>query len=238
MSLLVRADIRVGYDRHRSRDGQRFFCRERIDGPHRVHVLDTFFQFIEKLGIDQRRMDWLLAADADARAFAAQTAAGEPVVAINPCSSARANNYRNWPEDRYARIADYLAGKGYRVLLTGGPARAEREFAERIEAQCRSPLTNLVGRTSLAQLLALLEISRCLVAPDTGPAHLGTVAGIPVVGLYASSNPARSGPYNSLRWTVDAYPEALRRFNGKSGDEARWGERGRVLEVSACATRR
>ena len=40
-----------------------------------------------------------------------------------------------------------------------------------------------------------------------------------------SSNPTRSGPYNSLRWTVDAYPEALRRFNGRSVDEARWGER-------------
>jgi heptosyltransferase I len=47
--------------------------------------------------------------------------------------------------------------------------------------------------------------------------------GTDVLGLYAASNPYRSGPYKSLPWCVNRYPEALTQFTGKSVDQARWG---------------
>ena len=47
--------------------------------------------------------------------------------------------------------------------------------------------------------------------------------GTDVLGLYAASNPKRSGPYNSLQWCVNRYPEALEKFTGKTVDDARWG---------------
>ena len=62
-----------------------------------------------------------------------------------------------------------------------------------------------------------------VVAPDTGPAHIASAVGTDVLGLFAASNPYRSGPYNSLKWCVNRYPEALKKFTGKSVEEARWG---------------
>jgi heptosyltransferase I len=231
ISLLVKSKIRIGYDHKRSRDSQSLFCNQQIEGPDRVHVMDTFFQFIEKLGITKRKMDWLVKADEPARQFARDIIQQQATIIINPCSSARKNNWRNWPQLRYAELIDSLLSQGYRVIISGGPSAQELRFVTDILEHCQQQPVNLVGKTTLMQLLALIEQASCLIAPDTGPAHMGTVAGIPVVGLYASSNPLRTGPYNSQAHVVNAYPEALQRYSSRSLEQARWGERVRHPEV-------
>lgn len=234
ISLLIDADLKIGYDQARSRDLQSWFCQQRIEGPDRVHQLDTFFQFLEVMGLHERRMDWLLKASDEDRQFARRHIGDKTSVVINPCSSARANNWRNWPEASYAAVIDHLAARGLRVILSGGPDAAEIAFCDRVAQASGHAPVNLAGKTSLTQLLALLELSQFMIAPDTGPAHMGTVAGIPVIGLYASSNPLRTGPYNSQHNLVNAYPQALQRYNHKSVDQARWGERvrnPRVMEM-------
>lgn len=236
ISALIPASIKIGYDKPRSRDFHQFFCNQSISGPTRVHVLDTFFQFIEAVGITQRNMDWQLKAFDAERQWAAQMINGYPTIIINPCSSVRKNNWRNWPQAYYAELIDWLHARQFQVILTGGPSEAEKTFSRVITTQCQQPPKNLVGETSLMQLLALLEQATCLIAPDTGPAHMGTVAGTPVIGLYASSNPERTGPYNSRHILVNAYPQALQKYNGKSIENARWGERVRHPDVMKLIT--
>src|SRR5205085_2256755 len=72
-----------------------------------------------------------------------------------------------------------------------------------------------------------LPLSRAtvLVSPDSGPVHMATAVGTPVVGLYAATNPARSGPYLSGRWCVDAYPRAARAFRGCDPAELPWNHK-------------
>ncbi|MDZ7809178.1 MAG: glycosyltransferase family 9 protein [Arhodomonas sp.] len=53
------------------------------------------------------------------------------------------------------------------------------------------PVTDCIGKTSLKELLALLERATVLVSPDSGPAHMAVAAGTPVIGLDATSNPDR-----------------------------------------------
>ena len=60
---------------------------------------------------------------------------------------------------------------------------------------------------------------------------MATAVGTPVIGLYASSNPARSGPYLSRDLTIDAYPQATGRFLGKTPEQLRWGQRVRDPRV-------
>ncbi len=86
-------------------------------------------------------------------------------------------------------------------------------------------MTDLTARTDLKQLYALIAEADVVVCPDSGPAHMATAAGTPVVGLYATSNPARTGPYLSADYTVNRYPDAARRFLGKTVEELRWGQR-------------
>ena len=49
--------------------------------------------------------------------------------------------------------------------------------------------------------------------------------GTPVIGLYATSNPERSGPYLSRDLTINAYGDAAGRYLGKSASQLRWGQR-------------
>jgi heptosyltransferase I len=150
----------------------------------------------------------------------------DPLLVINPCTSQRARNWRNWPAERYATVADYAFERhGLRTVLTGGPNSRERQMAADIGTYVRHPLIDLVGRTSLKEMLAVLQRADIVIAPDTGPAHMATAVGTPVVGLYASSNPLRTGPYLSQHYVVNKYPEALRMHSGKTVETAKWGER-------------
>lgn len=216
----VRAEIRLGFDRARARELQWLFTNARIAPRAREHVLDSFFGFTAALGIEERVLDWSLPLPADARAYAAQLIPdATPTLLVSPCSS---HALRNWSAERYAALADHASGRGLRVILCGGPSPLERDMGAAIVARARAPIVNQIGRDTLPQLLALIAAATVLLSPDSGPAHMATMVGTPVIGLYAATNPARSGPYLSRHWCVDAYPLAARRFRGRSPEALPW----------------
>jgi heptosyltransferase I len=167
---------------------------------------------------------WDLPLPAQARAYAERLVPDErPTLIISPCSSHAA---RNWRAERYAAVAEHAAlRRGMRVILIGGPSAPERATGRAIEAACRAALVNQIGQDTLPQLLALLARATALVTPDSGPAHMATMVGTPVVGLYAATNPARSGPYLSRRWCINAYPQAARRFRGCEPEQLPWNHK-------------
>jgi heptosyltransferase I len=217
----TRAAIKLGFDRSRARELQWLFTNARIAPRAREHVLDSFFGFLEALGIRERLLRWDLPLPPEARAYAAQLIPdAQPTLVISPCSS---HVLRNWPAVRYAALAAHAVTRhGMRVILAGGGSLLERSTGEQIQRACAAPLVNQIGKDTLPQLLALLGRARVLLTPDSGPAHMATMAGTPVIGLYAATNPARSGPYLSRRWCVDAYPEAARVFRGLEPEELPW----------------
>lgn len=96
-------------------------------------------------------------------------------------------------------------------------------MADAILAAMRQPARDLTGKDTLAQLPALLERADLVLSPDSGPVHIANAVGTRVLGLYACTDPQRSGPYSDLRWSVDRYPLAARTFMGKPADRLRWG---------------
>lgn len=111
-----------------------------------------------------------------------------------------------------------------RVILAGGPTTLERETSAAIERliDAGTRVINQVGKDTLPQLLALLSRATALLAPDSGPVHMATMVGTPVIGLYAATNPARSGPYLSRNLCLDAYAQAAVRFCGRTPDGLPW----------------
>ncbi|MEF8834226.1 MAG: glycosyltransferase family 9 protein, partial [Halofilum sp. (in: g-proteobacteria)] len=87
------------------------------------------------------------------------------------------------------------------------------------------------GQTSPKGLLSVLAHARVAIAPDTGPLHIAAAAGTPVIGLFATSNPDRTGPVRWREWTVNRYPEAVRAEFGVEVDQVRWGLRVRNPEA-------
>lgn len=224
LSREVQARIRVGFDRARARELQWLFTNARIAPRSREHVLDSFFGFAEALGITDRDLRWDLPIPADALRYAEDLIPGhQPTLVISPCSS---HSARNWRAERYAAVADYAAGQhGMRIILTGGPSTLEREMGAAIERAARVPLVNQIGKDTLPGMLALLSRATVLVAPDSGPAHMATMVGTPVIGLYAATNPERSGPYLSRQWCVNAYARAAQRFRRRTPEELPWTEK-------------
>ena len=222
LSAFIRARRRIGYDRSRSKDLHGLVINERIPDRPGIHVLDAIGSFCEPLGLKQTGVTWDLPVPADAHAWArAQwpTDAMRTLV-ISPCSS---HERRNWYADRYAAVADHAAAQGWRIVLCGGRSDLERRTADAIIGAMRAPVLDLVGRDTLKQLPALLARADLVMTPDSGPMHIANAMGTAVLGLHAASNPLRSGPYSSVRYCVDRYDDAARRYRGKPASELKWG---------------
>jgi heptosyltransferase I len=224
LSRLVRAPIRLGWDAARSRDGHTRFTTHQVASVPFQHQVQGFLEFPRALGIEVDEPTWDLPIDEDDRAWADEQLPNEaPILLISPCSS---HPRRNWMVERYAAVADHAAeALGMNVVLSGGPSDLERETGAAIEAAMHAPVRNLVGRDTLTQSLAVMERAAVLLTPDSGPAHMASALGTPVVGLHAATWSRRSGPYRFLDLCVDHYPEAARRFRGKEPEELRWGHR-------------
>ena len=227
VSLLVRSPLRIGFDRARARDQQWLFTNHKLPARRERHVMDGLFEFAELIGVERGNPRWDMPIGADdVAAIAPYFANGKPTLVISPCTGQRFRNYRNWRVESYAEIADYAAQRyGAQVLVTGGTTAIEQSYGRDIAATARSKPTNLIGKTTLKQLVAILQRASVVLCPDSGPAHMATAVGTPVVGLYATSNRHRTGPYFSQHLVVDKYPEAVAREFGRPIETLRWGQR-------------
>ncbi len=237
-SLVVSAPIRLGFDRARARDMQYYFCNRHIPARENRHVMDGLFEFVEALGIERGEPRWDIPVDAADVELAERMIDGpRPSLIISPCTGHRFRNFRNWRAERYAEVADYAHRRyGAQIVLTGGSTAIERTYGRAIEEAARCELLNFIGRTSLKQLLCLIERASVVLCPDSGPAHMATAVHTPVVGLYATSNRHRTGPYSSQHLVVDKYPEAVRAEFGADVAAIRWGRRVRDRDAMDLIT--
>ena len=237
VALMTRCPRRVGFDRARARDFQWLFTTERIAHRPRQHVMEALYGFAEHMGIERpAKPSWDFPLSAHDRGTARALAPDAPFCVMSPLSSQRRGTFRNWPAARYAEVAKYIVDTlGGRVVVTGAGSPPERQYAAVIAGQ--RGVTDLNGLTTLKQLAALIGLSQMVICPDSGPAHIAAAMGARVVGLYASSNPDRSGPWGNRQFLANRYPEALKRLQGKRVDEVRFGRRlGRgdaMKEISA-----
>jgi ADP-heptose:LPS heptosyltransferase len=113
----------------------------------------------------------------------------EPFVVLHPGTSVPA---RAWPAEGYAATARLLRDAGVRVVVTGAPS----ETGLTAVVVGDSDAVDLGGRTSLAELAAVLDAASAVVVGNTGPAHLAAAVGTPVVSLFAPTVPAAKwAPY-------------------------------------------
>lgn len=222
LSLGIKAKYRIGFSKNRTKEGQWLFTNRHLPNTDSFHVLDNFADFARYLGVPFDKPHWLIPLSDEDKAFAEQQINGTPTLIISPAAS---KDERNWLTERYSQLADYALSKGMQVILCGSPAPREVTLGKAIEQHCQHSVVNLIGKTSLKQLTALLGQATVVVAPDTGPAHLATTQGTPVIGLYAHSNPKRTGPYNSLNIIASVYEQHAQQQHGKTVAQLPWGTR-------------
>ena len=103
--------------------------------------------------------------------------------------------YKRWSDAGWRALLKYLAERGWRVVLTGGPGAGERDYCAAMAATRPNSTVNLAGVTSFSELAQLLRKARVYVGPDTVTTHLAAACGTPTVALYGPSNPVKWGPW-------------------------------------------
>jgi ADP-heptose:LPS heptosyltransferase len=165
-----------------------------------------------------RLMQWLGCSGADATLeFPLDGADRAAVCALEPlppdgryvCIHAGARMpSRRWPAARFGQVADGLAARGWRIVLTGGPD--ERAIASEVQRHMAAPSLDLSGRTTLGALALLVSRAGLLVSNDTALSHIAAASGTPSVIVCSGADPMRWAPLNRARHRVMFAPAACR----------------------------
>jgi heptosyltransferase I len=207
ITALTPARVKLGFDRRRARDAQWLFTNRRIPPRGQRHVQDQYFEFLEYLGVDPEPVTWNIRFS-DEEHTARRDFFGSldrPACAVVVGTS---KLEKNWSADGYARVLEELErSHGLRPVLVGGPSPAERRIAEDVMARTDAVVVDELG-DDLRRLMWIIAGSALLIAPDTGPLHIGRALEVPTVSLFGYTNPKRSGPYRAYEdLIVDGYAE-------------------------------
>jgi heptosyltransferase-2 len=221
ISFLARAPQRIGYDTERrgfllthsvavppwKNDRHEIFyylnlvteLERGLFGTSRCEVSEPQFQ----IEVSAERKD-------DARKLLPCGDAKKPLVLLCPGSvNSRA---KRWPAERYAALADQLAESGTTVALIGSPG--ELEVSKHVLSLAKCPPVLLTGKTSVAEVTALISLADVLVTNDTGPAHIGAAVGTRTLVIFGPTNPLTTHPYGPageiIRHPPDCAPCMLR----------------------------
>jgi len=186
----------------------RLFCR----WPERGHETQRLLSLCSHLGlpVDDGALEFPLRPEDDAPLRSAWP--GWSDSASYACVHAGAQlASRRWPLARFAAVAEALHGLGHTVVLTGAPSEQALGAALSALLDARGlPHVNLVGRTSLWALGALLRGARVLVCNDTGVSHIAAALRVPSVVVSCGSEVARWAPPDRALHRVLAQPVPCR----------------------------
>jgi len=222
-TLCIKAKFKVGFDKVRAKEGQWLFRNRCINPQTNPHVLDGFMGFAEVVGVTDLVPQWQMPISSTDQQWAIEQLSKTKRTLIISPSASKAE--RNWNTQGYAKMVDHAITKGWDVVLCGGPTDHEIALGHDIAQHCEKAPQNLIGKTSLKQMLALIKHADIVLAPDTGPAHMATTVGTPVIGLYAHSNPGRTGPYLSQQSVVSVYEYHIVSQQQRPIKVVKWGKR-------------
>lgn len=222
ISLGIRAKYRIGFNQQRTKEGQKYFVNHQVGAAKSDHVLDGFLSFAEYIGVPIKAPVWQFPiVEADRQYVQQWIDPHKKTILISPCSSKKE---KDWLVERYAELAQLVVQKGVQVIISGSSSTYEMSVAEQICQRCDSPfILNLAGKTTLQQLVALLAQVDLVISPDSGPAHMATMVGTRVLGLYAYHNPQRTGPYYDKDNVISVYAENALKEYGKPWQQLPWG---------------
>jgi lipopolysaccharide heptosyltransferase II len=222
ISYLARVPQRIGYDTER----RGFLLTQPVPVPSWKNERHEIFYYLnlvaeleqDLLGQSQREASeprFQIAVSTQRREnirkmLAADTETDKPLALLCPGSvNSRA---KRWPAERYAALADHLAESGTTVALIGSPG--ELEVSKQVARLAKRPVLLLTGKTSVAEVTALISVADVLVTNDTGPAHIGAAVGTPTLVIFGPTNPLTTRPYDRageiIRHPPDCAPCMLR----------------------------
>jgi heptosyltransferase-2 len=161
-----------------------------------VHLTDTFCKLVESIGCDvESRVPAIepLAEDLERGEDLAGRHGLSPGGFVCMFPGARYGPSKRWGSARFALLGDAVVAKlGLDVVLLGG--REDRLVCDEVRSRMTRRGIDLAGRCDFSTLVGSLALARAVVANDSGGMHLAGALGLPVVGLFFSTDPDWTGP--------------------------------------------
>ena len=183
------APLRIGFKR--AREGSTIFYTRMVDVGSDVHAVERSLKVASFLGCEIGKISFTL----PSREGSSQKAIpfthpprGEYGVII---PGARKPSKR-WPAERFGKVASMLP---LSTVVIG--SRADMALAEEVVRVSEGKAFSIAGKTGLKGLVEVIRCTRFVVCNDTGPMHIAAALGVPVVALFGSSDPLKTGPYTS-----------------------------------------
>lgn len=189
------APLRIGFPWQNSREANWLFSNRHIAPVERFSSkVEQFLAFADHLGLTPAPVSFGLGLTPAEEPRVEEMLSGvrRPFAAFFLGSTWPS---RSWFPGPAAAVCRALADRGIAVVLLG--AAVERGFADAVLEADPGPLADLVGRTTLREVVGILARAAVAVGPDAGPMHIAAALRTPVVSLWGATSPARSAPFGS-----------------------------------------
>jgi len=190
-------------------DGRRLFLSRGIDVPQqegRVHQMEYFQRLIGELtGVQTKRAPNLMVREEEEQLVDEEfpnlaRGSGDEVIGVNPGSVY--GTAKRWLPERFADVADQLIENRQRAL---SPERAvkcvivgglgEEDLGLTVGRYMKNQPIVLSGKTTVRQLLVIIKRCSLFLTNDTGPMHIASALGVPVVAIFGSTDPVHTAPF-------------------------------------------
>jgi lipopolysaccharide heptosyltransferase II len=189
---------RVGYDRKLG-----FLLTDKIEHTKHLgqkHELEYNLDLLRHLGIEPKDKTLYIPIKKESEEWTDELfreeaiAKSDKLLAIHPAASCPS---KVWPAERFSKVADRLAERyGFKVLIIAGPK--DIVSSKVVLENMRHSAVYLGGRTSVSQLASILKRCRLFISNDSGPVHIASAVGTPVISIFGRNqkglSPKRWGP--------------------------------------------
>jgi heptosyltransferase II len=161
------------------------------------HTVEQYLELVRYLGDVLQTPDMLFPISDESKKSAEKLLKGnniissDKVIGINP--GAAFGTAKRWLPERFIELANELAkGSNTKIVLFGG--KDESQDIQKIADNIKPNAINLAGKTSLGELGACISRCNLFVTNDSGPMHIASALGVPMVAIFGSTNLKSTGP--------------------------------------------
>ena len=203
--LIVAPDVVGGYCPWMTKT-YRLLLRLVRSVPHRMghYAPGEYLRLLKPLGIEANDTTKRLGYSDEARKSAdvflrAHNLTEKKFAVISPSAG---NKIKNWPADRFARVAEYLVEKGMPVVVIGGPRDIEEVAAMMGSVEKPEGIIDASEKFSIDELKAFIARAGLFVAVDTGPIYIAEAFGVPTVDIVGPMDEREQPPIGAIHKVV------------------------------------
>ena len=194
MTASTRAPLRIGFTE--AREGSTVFYTHKVRGGRNIHAVDRYLKIVEFLGCDISDIRFPLPMHDISSPFSIPS---EEYIVFIP--GARWST-KKWEPELFGELASKLP---YKSVVVG--SRSDIKDADILVSLSRGNALSCAGKTTIRDLITLIQNARCVVSNDSGPMHIAAALNVPVVALFGPTDPQRTGPYGKGHTVIRAEVE-------------------------------